>query len=61
MSEQEIYERVSELQNDGSELYNFVAENCDVNLSEAEIDDLVSDFETDTLSLREFVINVLED
>ena len=60
MTEQEIYELVAELQGNSLELYNYVAENCEEDLTDEEIDNLVSDFETDTLSLREFVINVLE-
>ncbi|MFY0519348.1 hypothetical protein ACOMCU_16195 [Lysinibacillus sp. UGB7] len=61
MSEKELDERVTELQNDSVELYSFVAENVSEDLSDDEMDALVSDLESDTLSLRDFVIKAMED
>ena len=59
MSEKELDALVSELENNSTELFNFVAENTE-DLTDKEIDDLVSDLESDTLSLRAFVIHALE-
>lgn len=59
MSEQEIDDLIRELQNNSVELYSFVSENAE-DLTDDEIDNLVDDFGGDPLSLREFVVNVLE-
>ncbi|GAB0168182.1 hypothetical protein LSPCS325_16190 [Lysinibacillus sp. CTST325] len=61
MSEKEINDLVTELQNNSVELYSFVAENASEDLSDDEMDALVSDLENDYLSLREFVIEAMED
>lgn len=61
MSEKEIDDLVNELQNNSVELYSFVGENVSEDLSDDEMDALVSDFESDYLSLREFVIEAMED
>lgn len=61
MSENEIYDFCKELQCCKLELTNFVAENVSEEVTEKEIDDLVADLESDFMSLREFVINSLED
>lgn len=58
--ENELYDFVRELQNNGVELYSFVAENTSPELSDEQIDSLVSELESDYLSLREFVISALE-
>lgn len=58
--ENELYDFVKELQNNGVELYSFVAENTSQELSDEQMDSLVSELESDYLSLREFVINALE-
>lgn len=61
MSEKELDEFISELQNNNVELYSFVVENVSEDLSDDEMDALVSDLESDYLSLREFVIGALEE
>lgn len=60
MSEDELFDFVKELQNNSIELYSFVAENSE-ELTDEEIDELVEELEGDYLSLREFVINALEE
>ncbi|MGG2105530.1 hypothetical protein [Lysinibacillus pakistanensis] len=60
MSEKELDVFVRELKENGTELYSFVAENTSEDLSDEQMDVLVSELEGDYLSLREFVINALE-
>lgn len=60
MIEKELDIFVRELKNNGTELYSFVAENTSDDLSDDQMDWLVSELEGDYLSLREFVINALE-
>lgn len=61
MTEEQLHDFVKELQGSSVELYGFVAENSDENMTDERIDELVADFESDYLSLREFVINAFED
>lgn len=61
MSEKKIDELVTELRNNSVEQYFFVAENALEDLSDDEMDALVSDLKNDFLSLREFVIEAMED
>jgi len=60
MSENELHDFVKELQGNSLELYSFVAENSDEDISDEHIDSLVNEFQGDYLSLREFVVNALE-
>jgi len=53
MSEKELDGRVTELQNNSVELCSFVAENVSEDLSDDKMDALVSDLESDPLSLRD--------
>ncbi|WP_088363703.1 hypothetical protein [Bacillus cereus] len=59
MTEKEIDELVDELQNDPTELWDFVSRNLE-NPTGSEVDVLASELERSPLDLREFVINSLE-
>ena len=61
MTDIEIDELVQELQANSVELYHFIMENCDGDLTNEQIDNMVSDFESDYLSLREFVVHAIEE
>lgn len=58
MTEIELDALVDELQNDPSELWDFVSRNLP-DATEKEIDDMANELEHSSLDLREFVIHSL--
>lgn len=59
MTEDQLHDFVKELQSNSLELGSFISENSP-DLENKKLDDLIRDYESDYLSLRDFVIQALE-